>query len=726
MGSGINRRDWLKLIGGSAVGLMLSPIPWKVLDESAKWTQNWNWTPVPPKGRVNYRLTTCTLCPQACGVRVRCVENQPVGLSGIPGHPLNNGKLCAIGLGGHLMSYHPSRIAGPVTIDAKTRVPAPIPLEDAISRISGHVLAASGVAVLDMQPGRSISYIYKEFLAGLKHGTYTFPNQTDGINAGPVNRTTTSRFKSYGIDIDRTRTIISFRTPLLDGWGTLAQSAEIGRRNKKGSKAPTKVYQVESVSSRSAGLADEWIPVRPGTEAIFALGLAHVILEENLFDRTIKGGSENLWGERSLSELAGKYPLSRVSTITGVPDDKIAVLARELANNRPTAVIFGGDPVGGPFGDAEEIIFADLNILLGAIGPNGTIVPRPDLPSPGDHRQPRVDGIQLSEVPDHSIEVLLIDGADSGTTIPWQLVSRKLVPVNPRIVSLSYLPAGVACHADYVIPSPAYMEMYSDMPTPAGFSRASYNVSVPLMEPPASAIEPLEFLKRLAISTGSPNKASICSITMRELIRNRIAKIFELHEGEVFDADAGETKSIGSMASSRELVRILERGGCWTGNARSRVAGLTYKFLGNSDYQHVFSAMEKLADISGSASDIRLLPHGTRGAGSSGVNHPMMSKIYQESNLRLPSDVASISPSTGKMNGLSDGKPVRVKTDFGQTILKARFDQSIMDGVVQVQVGEETGTTARRESLQGSNTLDICRIESDSTWKTTSVQLSPL
>ena len=45
MNSRISRRDVLKLAGGAGLGILLSPLPWKLLDDSAIWTQNWPLDP---------------------------------------------------------------------------------------------------------------------------------------------------------------------------------------------------------------------------------------------------------------------------------------------------------------------------------------------------------------------------------------------------------------------------------------------------------------------------------------------------------------------------------------------------------------------------------------------------------------------------------------------------------------------------------------------------------
>src|SRR5512140_1119409 len=96
-----NRRDVLKFVGGSAVGTVFTPIPWKLLDDVAIWSQNWSWVPKPLRGEIKTKFTNCTLCPAGCGVKARCVGTQPVSLAGVPNHPQSRGTLCPEGLGGH-------------------------------------------------------------------------------------------------------------------------------------------------------------------------------------------------------------------------------------------------------------------------------------------------------------------------------------------------------------------------------------------------------------------------------------------------------------------------------------------------------------------------------------------------------------------------------------------------------------------------------------------------
>ena len=110
----IDRRSFLAFVIGGAAGTALSPLPWKLTDDISIWTQNWPWTPVPPKGEITYTTSTCTLCPGGCGISVRKVDERVVKVEGLKGHPVNDGGACILGLSGPQLLYGPARVRGPM------------------------------------------------------------------------------------------------------------------------------------------------------------------------------------------------------------------------------------------------------------------------------------------------------------------------------------------------------------------------------------------------------------------------------------------------------------------------------------------------------------------------------------------------------------------------------------------------------------------------------------
>ena len=63
----VTRRDLLVWSAGAAAGLLVTPVPWKLLDDTSIWSQNWPWISQPSRGSVEVKQSACTLCPNGCG-----------------------------------------------------------------------------------------------------------------------------------------------------------------------------------------------------------------------------------------------------------------------------------------------------------------------------------------------------------------------------------------------------------------------------------------------------------------------------------------------------------------------------------------------------------------------------------------------------------------------------------------------------------------------------------
>lgn len=110
-----------------------------------------------------------------------------------------------------------------------------------------------------------------------------------------------------------------------------------------------------------AGREDEWIPIRPGTDAALVNGLAYVMITENLVDQAFLDKYCVGYDEKTLPASAPKnghykaYILGEgpdgvaktpewASQITGVPADKIIKLAREIGSTKPAFISQGMGP----------------------------------------------------------------------------------------------------------------------------------------------------------------------------------------------------------------------------------------------------------------------------------------------------------------------------------------------------------------------------------------------
>ena len=98
------RRDIFKFAGGAAAGVLFTPAPWRLITDTALWSENWPGIPRPARGEIRAKFTNCALCPAGCAVRARCVGEQPVSLAGVCG------GLCPFGLTAHHLGIVDSRL----------------------------------------------------------------------------------------------------------------------------------------------------------------------------------------------------------------------------------------------------------------------------------------------------------------------------------------------------------------------------------------------------------------------------------------------------------------------------------------------------------------------------------------------------------------------------------------------------------------------------------------
>src|SRR5205814_1372596 len=102
-------------------------------------------------------------------------------------------------------------------------------------------------------------------------------------------------------------------------------------------KHGARIVTIDPYRSPTAAKSDWWLPIRPGTDAALALGLAHVIFRDELhdqdyLDRYCVGANE--LRERALND----YPVDKVAHITGLSATDIETLAREYATTQPAFI----------------------------------------------------------------------------------------------------------------------------------------------------------------------------------------------------------------------------------------------------------------------------------------------------------------------------------------------------------------------------------------------------
>jgi anaerobic dimethyl sulfoxide reductase subunit A len=159
-------------------------------------------------------------------------------------------------------------------------------------------------------------------------------------------------------------------------------------------KAGAKFIFIDPLYNDSASvLADDWIPIRPGTDHVLALGIAYTLLKEDdpkanpLIDWdflnrcTVGFDKDHLPKDADPKDNFQDYLLGTydgqpktpewASAICGVDPQRIRVLAREIGATKRVALLTGWAPARITNGDAWPQMFMTLGCMTGHIGQPG-------------------------------------------------------------------------------------------------------------------------------------------------------------------------------------------------------------------------------------------------------------------------------------------------------------------------------------------------------------------
>jgi len=472
-------------------------------------------------GVAEWKPSVCPMCAAGCGVTVRVmdadVETVRSGQAGVvkmavakklegnPKDPISQGGLCARGQASIQLTYHPDRLVHPMkrTGARGSGEYKEITWDEAIAELTGQLdtLAAArdqkSVTFLT-RPHRGrrtalAAELLKSFGAAAPITYELFADEVlrraNAISFGHEQLPT--------IDLARSRFAISFGADFLGTWNSpVAQSAAYGamRQGRPGVRGA--FVQVESRMSLTGASADEWVPVKPGTEGVLALGLAHAILAGK---RPADAGRAGAAIEGWTSGLPDYTP-AKVEQITGVAAKKIERIAHSLVELQPTVAFIGGAPLAQTNGLFSALAVNALNALLGNVGQPGGISFTPG----GGADLGRPLGGASSAPTLGSAKVLLLDDVNPIFASPKAWKVREAIAAIPFIASFSSFLDDTSIMADLILPDHSFLESWVDSAPESGSMDAVPTNAGPVMKPLYSTRATAEVLIEVAGKLKSP------------------------------------------------------------------------------------------------------------------------------------------------------------------------------------------------------------------------------
>jgi predicted molibdopterin-dependent oxidoreductase YjgC len=149
---------------------------------------------------------------------------------------------------------------------------------------------------------------------------------------------------------------------LLVGANLARSHPVLARRIRRAAVRGARLIVIDPREDDLKRFAHLWLQPYPGTDPALLMGMAGVMVEEQLVDPAILG---------SLGDFAASlqdFPLGRVSRITGVPEELVAEAAKCYATSRPAVTLWGTGLTRHPHGGVGVRALINLALLAGHTG----------------------------------------------------------------------------------------------------------------------------------------------------------------------------------------------------------------------------------------------------------------------------------------------------------------------------------------------------------------------
>ena len=327
----ISRRGFLKAAGAVAAGLAAAR------PETLAAVAG---TPASAPTRWESRFSACDMCFNRCGLIAR-VENGVVRkLDPNPKFLKSRGMLCARGNAGIDQLYDPDRLKHPLLRVGERgegkwkRIPWDEALDMAAQRLQTIRKEHTPCGVMFMAGSDLQSQFVNRFAEVF--GSFNVTSHESNC----LMSNTRAYLDTFGeapfADVLNSKYVLMAGANRFEALVTPDSMDLMTAMRERGCK----LVVLDPRFTKTAALAQEWWPIKPGTDMAFMLAVMHVITSEGLYDKAWV--AEKTYGIEQLTEHVKRYDPRWAEGETGIPAGDIARMAREMAAAAPQAMVYPG------------------------------------------------------------------------------------------------------------------------------------------------------------------------------------------------------------------------------------------------------------------------------------------------------------------------------------------------------------------------------------------------
>ena len=687
----------------------------------------------------------CPLCEATCGLKITVEDGVPVSVRGNDEDAFSEGYICPKGAAIIDLHNDPDRLRAPQLRDGDTWREAT--WDEAIADIEQKLLPiiekygrdAVGIYLGNPSVHNTSLLLYGQALIRTLGTKNIFSASTvDQVPKQLVSSLMFGTGLSVPIpDLDRTDYLMIVGANPMESNGSLMTAPNIPTRLKRIRERGGKIVVIDPRYTKTAAVADAHHAIRPGTDALFFLALANVIVEEGL--EKVGDLEEYINGLDEARAVVREYAPEKVAAVTGIDADTIRALARELAAQDKAVIHARIGTCTQQFGSLASWAVELVHIFTGNLDKaGGAMFANPAHGAGNAKGTPRVGkglrmGRRKSRVSGHpelfgeypiallaeeietpgegQIKALITVAGNPVASTPNSKRLDKALDSLEYMVSLDIYRNETTRHAHMILPGVSQLEHVHYDPAFAQLAiadHARYSPAV-LPKPEGQQDEWVTIMRIVGVLSGMGSQAPVEPMD-EFVIRNMIQRETAMETSPIHGRDEDEIlKELGSRVGPERILDFMLRTGPYGEGFGANPDGLSLAKLEAAPNGIEIGPLkprmpEVLRTATGMiemAPDILLndLPRLDAFA-EEGVNGGMLligrrhlrtNNSWMHNIKRLVTGnntcTLQIHPSDAAERGLADGEVARVASRVGEVEAPIEITEDIMPGVVSLPHG---------------------------------------
>ena len=695
MSEKISRRDFLRLasVGAATTAVITGCGP------ASRYVEREPYSKMPEytyNGLSTYYATTCRECAAGCGLIVRTMQGRALKVEGNPRHPVNRGKTCSRGQVTLQGLYNPNRVRGPIRhergealYNAEQNVDPNLSWDEAIQVVADALQDSAGTVFLMGMTSDHLSDLVSDLAAAtgapapirfgaasMFDGQATLSRAAEAVFGQPA---------SPFFDIGNSDLVLSFGANFLETWiSPVAFNLAYAKMRRGDPKRRGYFIQFESRMSSTAAKADEWVPIRPGTEGRVALAIGRLVAEARGGEMPAAFANVDLEAVRSEADIsmealesAAQHVVSAASPIA-IPGSAVMGLSNGLQLAQAVMALNG---LFDNFGKAG-------GVLLSPLAPNQDAYHRPASAQEMADLIERMNGGAVTK--------LLIHGVNPVFELPKSLGFSEALANVGTVISFATFPDETAVAADYIFPDRHGLESW-------GYQR----VATGTIQPALSGLQPVvtgvyqrntpdlvydarstaDVLISAAKLAGETAAQAVPFNDEVEYIQSKLASLVGQADGSF---TAPEINSFGAH---------FQQNGGWWKNTAELAAPAAADALG-TDLQ------ADATEFAGEG-EFFFLPFVSPTLGEAGANKPWLQELADPTTTVMWNTWVEINPHTAEELGIEDDDVVQIISEAGTVEASVYKYPAIRPDTIAMPFGQGHTAYGIYAEGRGSNPLDL-------------------